>query len=107
MKNIITTLLIILWLGQVQVDAASGVRPNVLFIAVDDLNDYISPLDNHTGVKTPNFDRLAQAVGELRQRTLCGTGMSSLEGGGDDRGASRAFGDLPEHVRCAWAPLEG
>jgi len=34
-------------------------RPNVLFIAIDDLNDYISPLDNHPGVKTPNFDRLA------------------------------------------------
>ena len=35
-------------------------RPNVLFIAIDDLNDYISPLDNHPGVKTPNFDRLAK-----------------------------------------------
>ncbi|SVB12517.1 uncharacterized protein METZ01_LOCUS165371, partial [marine metagenome] len=50
MKNIITPLLIILWLGQVQVDAASAARPNVLFIVVDDLNDYISPLDNHPGV---------------------------------------------------------
>lgn len=35
------------------------VRPNVLFIAIDDLNDYISPLDHHPGVKTPNFERLA------------------------------------------------
>jgi arylsulfatase A-like enzyme len=35
-------------------------RPNVLFISIDDLNDYISPLDNHPGVKTPNFDRLAK-----------------------------------------------
>lgn len=35
-------------------------KPNILFIAVDDLNDYISPLDNHPGVKTPNFERLAQ-----------------------------------------------
>jgi arylsulfatase A-like enzyme len=35
-------------------------KPHVLFIAVDDLNDYISPLDNHPGVKTPNFDRLAK-----------------------------------------------
>jgi arylsulfatase A-like enzyme len=33
---------------------------NVLFIAVDDMNDYISPLDNHPGIKTPNFDRLAK-----------------------------------------------
>ena len=35
-------------------------RPNVLFISIDDLNDYISPLANHPGVKTPNFERLAK-----------------------------------------------
>ena len=35
-------------------------KPNVLFIAVDDLNDYISPLDNHPGIHTPHFDRLAK-----------------------------------------------
>ena len=34
-------------------------KPNVLFISIDDLNDYISPLDNHPGIKTPNFERLA------------------------------------------------
>lgn len=34
-------------------------KPNILFIAVDDLNDYISPLDNFPGIQTPNFDRLA------------------------------------------------
>lgn len=34
-------------------------RPNVLFIAIDDLNDYISPLDNHPGIQTPNFDKLS------------------------------------------------
>ena len=34
--------------------------PNVLFIAVDDLNDYISPLDNHPHIQTPNFERLAK-----------------------------------------------
>ncbi len=34
-------------------------RPNVLFIAVDDLNDYIAPLARHPGVKTPHLDRLA------------------------------------------------
>ena len=27
-------------------------KPNVLFISIDDLNDYISPLDNHPGIKT-------------------------------------------------------
>lgn len=34
-------------------------RPNVLFIAVDDLNDWISPLGGYEGCKTPNLERLA------------------------------------------------
>jgi arylsulfatase A-like enzyme len=33
---------------------------NVLFIAVDDLNDWIGCLGGHPDVKTPNFDRLAR-----------------------------------------------
>ncbi|SVC41364.1 uncharacterized protein METZ01_LOCUS294218, partial [marine metagenome] len=60
MKHIITTLLTVLCMGQTQVDAVPKSRPNVLFIAIDDLNDYISPLDNHPGVRTPHFDRLAK-----------------------------------------------
>ncbi len=40
--------------------AAAESRPNVLMIAVDDLNDYVSILQNHPGIKTPNFDRLAK-----------------------------------------------
>ena len=39
--------------------APTNARPNVLMIAIDDLNDYISVLQNHPGIKTPNFDRLA------------------------------------------------
>lgn len=35
-------------------------KPDILFIAIDDLNDYISPLDNHPGVSTPNVERLAK-----------------------------------------------
>lgn len=37
-----------------------GDRPNVLMIAVDDLNDWIGALDGYADVKTPNLDRLAQ-----------------------------------------------
>ena len=33
--------------------------PNVLFIAVDDLNDWVNCLGGRTGVHTPNLDRLA------------------------------------------------
>ena len=39
--------------------AAAPTRPNVLFIAVDDLNDWIGPLRGHPQVKTPHLDRLA------------------------------------------------
>lgn len=37
-------------------------KPNVLFISIDDLNDWINPLDKggFPGLKTPNFDRLAK-----------------------------------------------
>ncbi len=35
-------------------------RPNVLFIAIDDLNDWVGCLGGHPQVKTPNIDRLAR-----------------------------------------------
>ena len=35
-------------------------RPNVLFIAVDDWNDWMGALGTHPQVKTPNIDRLAE-----------------------------------------------
>lgn len=35
-------------------------RPNVLFIAIDDLNDWIGSLGGHPQTKTPNLDRLAK-----------------------------------------------
>lgn len=38
---------------------ASGKKPNVLFIAMDDLNDWIGCLGGHPQTKTPNLDRLA------------------------------------------------
>lgn len=39
-------------------DAAA--RPDVLFIAVDDLNDWVGYLGGHPQAQTPNIDRLAQ-----------------------------------------------
>jgi arylsulfatase A-like enzyme len=38
----------------------AGGRPNVVFIAVDDQNDWIGALGGHPAVKTPNIDRLAR-----------------------------------------------
>ncbi|MGD8241094.1 MAG: sulfatase [Armatimonadota bacterium] len=38
----------------------SAEKPNVLFMAIDDLNDWIGCLGGHPDVKTPHLDRLAQ-----------------------------------------------
>jgi arylsulfatase A-like enzyme len=43
------------------VGCAADPPPNVLFIAVDDMNDYVSPLGGRAGVETPNLERLAGA----------------------------------------------
>ncbi|MFK7777229.1 MAG: sulfatase-like hydrolase/transferase, partial [Gimesia sp.] len=55
------TLILILMALNVNSDllATETARPNVLFIAVDDLNDWISCLGGHPDCKTPNIDRLA------------------------------------------------
>jgi arylsulfatase A-like enzyme len=45
-------------------------QPNVLFIAVDDLNDWIGSLGGHPQVKTPNIDRLV-ASGVLFSNAHC------------------------------------
>jgi len=34
--------------------------PNVLFIAIDDLNDWTGCLGGHPQARTPNIDRLAE-----------------------------------------------
>ncbi len=38
---------------------AADARPNVLFIPIDDLNDWVGHLGGNPDVKTPNLDRLA------------------------------------------------
>ncbi len=39
---------------------AADSRPNILFIAIDDLNDWIGCMKGHPQTKTPNIDRLAE-----------------------------------------------
>jgi arylsulfatase A-like enzyme len=48
----------------------SGGQPNVLFIALDDLNDWVGCLGGHPQTKTPNIDRLA-ASGVLFTNAHC------------------------------------
>ena len=35
-------------------------KPDILFIAIDDLNDWIGPLGGHPRANTPNIERLAE-----------------------------------------------
>lgn len=49
---------------------SKGEKPNVLLIAVDDLNDWVGCLGGYPGVKTPNIDRIAGS-GVLFTRAYC------------------------------------
>lgn len=68
--------------GVVLPATAQPVRPNVLFIAIDDLNDWVGCLGGHPQARTPNMDRLA-ARGTLFsnahvQSPLCNPSRASL-----------------------------
>lgn len=70
-----------LWAAAHSVDAEAA-PPSVLFIAVDDLNDWVGCLGGHPQVKTPHIDALA-ARGTLFanahcQAPLCNPSRSSL-----------------------------
>lgn len=39
---------------------ATAEKPNVLLIAIDDMNDWVGCLNGHPGTKTPHIDRLAK-----------------------------------------------
>lgn len=43
-----------------------GSKPNVLFIAIDDMNDWVGFLGGHPQAKTPNMDRLAERAVNFR-----------------------------------------
>lgn len=59
MKNTKLFLSGILCLSSLSLASAKEVKPNVIFIAVDDMNDWVAPLGGLKGIKTPNLDRLA------------------------------------------------
>ena len=50
--------------------ASAELKPDVLFIAVDDMNDSVSLFDSTSPVKTPNLERLAQR-GMIFTRAYC------------------------------------
>ena len=56
--------------------------PNILFIAIDDLNDWTGTYGGHQQAKTPNLDRLAarglQFSNAHCQAPICGPSRNSL-----------------------------
>jgi arylsulfatase A-like enzyme len=65
MKRILLALLITCWCTSLP-----AAKPNVLFIAIDDLNDWIGCLGGHPQARTPNLDKLAKR-GVLFTRAYC------------------------------------
>ncbi|MBG7608945.1 MAG: sulfatase-like hydrolase/transferase, partial [Verrucomicrobia bacterium] len=97
---------------------AASLKGNVLFIAVDDLNDWVNCMGGREGVHTPNMDRLAKR-GVLFTNAHCSapscnpsrvsimTGVSPSTSGvynnGQDWRSSPALATavtLPEHLRA-------
>ena len=73
-------------------------RPNVLFIIVDDLNDYIGALNGHSQTQTPNIDKLSsKAINFKNAHTnvpVCQPSRNSL-----------FTGILPHHSKdFGWTP---
>ncbi|MEM7600515.1 MAG: sulfatase-like hydrolase/transferase, partial [Verrucomicrobiota bacterium] len=60
--------------------------PNVLFIAVDDLNDWVSAFEGHPQAKTPHLDAFAESGAVVFQNAhcagpVCGPSRSALLSG--------------------------
>ncbi len=102
------------------VEPASSVadtpRPNVLMIAVDDMNDWVGCLGGNPDVKTPNIDRLAArgivfanahcpapVCNPSRVSTMTGRSPGTIGIYGNDVVWHRALGDvatIPQHFKA-------
>ena len=73
--------LIVIWVFTIKVSIGLE-KPNVLFIAIDDQNDWIGCLGGHPQVKTPNIDKLAENgtvfLNAHCQSPLCNPSRTSL-----------------------------
>ena len=69
---------LLFWVQNIQ----SADKPNILFIAIDDLNDWVGPLAGHPQGQTPAMDRLAERgtvfTNAHCQSPLCNSSRTSL-----------------------------
>lgn len=80
-----TTAGLILFVSEVLSAEQTTAKPNILFVVIDDLNDWVGCLREHPQVKTPHIDRLAESgvlfTNAHVQATFCGPSrMSFLSG---------------------------
>ena len=85
MRNLKILLLLFL-LSANAVNLWSDERPNVLFIAIDDLNDWAGPFGGNPQCKTPNMDRFAEEGATVFMNNhcagpVCGPSRSALLSG--------------------------
>ena len=59
MKSLYTLISCLLALGSSLWAKTESSKPNVLFLSIDDLNDWVGFMDGHSQAKTPNMDALA------------------------------------------------
>jgi arylsulfatase A-like enzyme len=88
--------------------ASSDTRPNVLFIAIDDMNDWAGFLDTHPQIQTPHMDTLAsQGVSFTNAHVpapICGPSRTAIMSGqwptttGIYTNAAHYQRDLPDTV---------
>lgn len=68
--RIITFFCFLCFLYTNRLNAQDGVKPNIILIVADDLNDYVGGFDPLPIVETPNFDRIS-AVGTSFTNAFC------------------------------------
>ena len=76
------TILILILLFCLDHQICSQDKPNILFIAIDDLNDYVGCMNGSIKARTPNIDRLASQATLFTnahcQAPICGPSRASI-----------------------------
>src|SRR5687768_5354262 len=68
LRHILPSLLLVAF--ATSLPAAASQKPNVLFIAVDDLRDWVGYFGHNPQARTPNYERLAK-MGTSFTRAYC------------------------------------
>ena len=89
-KNLFSIILVVIFLSDVfyaysKTLQKSEKQPNILLIAIDDLNDWVGVYGGNPQIKTPNIDKLAEKAMVFRNTScpgpVCGPSRSALLSG--------------------------